>query len=115
MTDTEIIKALSCCRDYVPCKNYCPYAKYKCTIDRECIPKLCEDALDLITRQKEEIERLKDMVSQNEGVLPRYEALSEPKPSKSLRRKSKSIVRALNSMRISTALSKKWRTKGNGK
>lgn len=28
---------------------------------------------NLINRQKAEIERLKDMVAQNEGVLPRYE------------------------------------------
>jgi cell division protein FtsB len=48
---------------------------------------LVQDALDLINRQKAEIERLshiraelskeidklRDMVAQNEGVLPRYE------------------------------------------
>lgn len=74
MTDTKIIKALECCKDNsfnnFPCEK-CPYRGTR----RYCANNLCEDALALINRQKAEIERLKDMVSQNEGALPRYEAL----------------------------------------
>lgn len=74
MTDNEIIKALVCCKDNsfnsFPCEK-CPYPGTRGC----CVNNLCEDALYLISRQRAEIERLKDMVAQNEGVLPKYEAL----------------------------------------
>ena len=65
MTDNEIIKALECCstgETYADCeKNGCPLylgitmgCKY---IDKE--NQLYSDALDLINRQKAEIEKLK--------------------------------------------------------
>lgn len=65
MTDDEIVKALKCCskgETYADCeKNGCPLylgitmgCKY---VDKE--NQLYSDALDLITRQKAEIERLK--------------------------------------------------------
>ena len=65
MTDNEIIKALECCsigETYTDCeKNGCPLylgitmgCKY---IDKE--NQLYSDALDLINRQKAEIEKLK--------------------------------------------------------
>ena len=52
MTDNEIIKALECCSYYDVCLN-CP-----CFSFCGCTPELLESALDLINRQKAEIERL---------------------------------------------------------
>lgn len=74
MTDAEIIKALECCKD----NSFNNFSCEKCSYHGTrgcCVNNLCEDALALINRQDAEIERLKDMVSQNEGALPRYEAL----------------------------------------
>jgi hypothetical protein len=83
--DNDIIKALERCRigkRENDCKK-CPlYGRVPA-----CVGYLVQDALDLINRQKAEIERLshiraelskeidklRDMVAQNEGVLPRYE------------------------------------------
>ena len=51
MTDNDIIKALECCGcDNYQCDN-CPYAYKTCTVYK--------DSIDLINRQKAEIERLK--------------------------------------------------------
>lgn len=57
MTDNEIIKALGCLRGNAFDCGECPYCS--------CYPAPCEqqvakDALALISRQKEEIERLKN-------------------------------------------------------
>ena len=52
MTDKDIIKALECCGcDNYQCDN-CPYAYKTCTVYK--------DSLDLINRQKAEIERLRE-------------------------------------------------------
>ena len=55
MTDNEIIKALECCSYATSNKDCekCPYYP-----DEECVKKQCTDILDLINRQKAEIERL---------------------------------------------------------
>lgn len=54
MTDNEIIKALECCKGK-GCKG-CP-----CNINSSiCIAHLARNALDLIKRQKAEIEKLKE-------------------------------------------------------
>ena len=53
MTDNEIIKALKCCSVHpMKCKE-CPYQGNEC-----CTNAHRKDALDLINRQKAEIERL---------------------------------------------------------
>ena len=57
MTDNEIIKALECCSKNEPC-NICSYDK-KEKDDFVCCSKLMVDTIDLINRQKAEIERLK--------------------------------------------------------
>ena len=49
MTNEQIIKALECCAGKYPCSD-CPYDEEGCEFE--------EDVLSLITRQKEEIERL---------------------------------------------------------
>ena len=53
MTDNEIIKALECCSVHpMKCKK-CPYQGLEC-----CTNEHRKNALDLINRQKAEIERL---------------------------------------------------------
>ena len=61
MTDNEIIKALECCGcDNYQCDN-CPYAYKTCTVYK--------DSLDLINRQKAEIERLRKKIEELSEVL----------------------------------------------
>lgn len=61
MTDNDIIKALECCGcDNYQCDN-CPYAYKTCTVYK--------DSLDLINRQKAEIERLTAMLEAAEDYL----------------------------------------------
>ena len=64
LSDNEIIKALECCihDDYDYCKE-CPYLKNK-----PCHEGLIQDAFDLINRQKEEIESLKDKLNHSIGI-----------------------------------------------
>ena len=63
MTKDEIKKALKCCSN--PSISYCkdcPYAncgKFDC-----CNGKMCKDALNLITEQENEIERLRTTLGQ---------------------------------------------------
>lgn len=56
MTDNEIIKALEYCRDSEDC-IICPYIE---TTDMYCEDKLRIDVINLLYRQKAEIEKLKD-------------------------------------------------------
>ncbi|MBQ8893388.1 MAG: hypothetical protein IJ043_03155 [Clostridia bacterium] len=57
MTDNEIVKALECCANN---PNDCICTESKCPLfGQKCIDILSKDALDLINRQKAEIERLK--------------------------------------------------------
>ena len=74
MNDNDIIKALECCAFEHNC-NGCFYNVPESAYSAQCIEKIMHASLDLINRQKAEIERLKDMVSQNEGVLPKYERI----------------------------------------
>lgn len=57
MTDEQIIKALECCLKENECQ-VCPYGAV--CLDNKYVSILSKDALDLINRQKVEIERLKD-------------------------------------------------------
>lgn len=70
MNDTEIIKALECCkvaRLKQDCLNLnCPFAtEYGCNTNDE---ELRNVALDLIVRQSAEIERLRTVVEETETV-----------------------------------------------
>ena len=58
MTDAEIIKALECCGTDMNCHR-CPANENECG----CIRKTCQNALDLINRQKAEIEKLRKRVN----------------------------------------------------
>lgn len=57
MTDNDIVKALACCYNGNQCAKSCPYndGDDDCV---ECTSALARDTLDLINRQKAEIERL---------------------------------------------------------
>ena len=57
MTDTEIVKTLECCSTTVK-SGTCPECPYDGCEETTCVTALCTDALDLINRQKAEIERL---------------------------------------------------------
>ena len=61
MTDNEIIKALEYCTDYPSCPTDCPLFEQP----MDCLLKLSKPTLDLINRQKAEIERLEIKI---EGV-----------------------------------------------
>ena len=57
LTDNEIIKALECCGNIVD--STCKGCVYHETYNASCVVRLMRDALDLINRQKAEIESLK--------------------------------------------------------
>ena len=101
MNDNDIIKALGCCRNGSDCDG-CRYG-YLRTKNGLCVDTMHSDARALINRQKAEIERLnhiraelskeidklRDMVAQNEGVLPRYEQLIKTEAIKEFAEKLK--------------------------
>lgn len=59
MTDEQIIKALTLCtHEFLGCEDGCPYFGKNCRTKED----LLKDALDLIKRQKAEIERLQDKI-----------------------------------------------------
>ena len=61
MTDNEIIKALECCiMDNVKDCDCCPYNEIQ--TKTYCANRLIKDALDIINRQKAEIERLRSNI-----------------------------------------------------
>lgn len=68
-TDKDIIRALECCNVETDCKR-CPLYKEH---SANCIDIACKNALDLITRQQAEIERLK---AYNENLQTANTALS---------------------------------------
>ena len=53
MTDNDIIKALECCFD-----GYCEACAFDDNLNLNCKDRLIENALNLIERQKAEIERM---------------------------------------------------------
>jgi hypothetical protein len=72
MTDNEIIKALECCNHNHVWQKECFDCEYA-TFEGQCGNELIKDSLDLINRQKAEIERLKFenlALSQNRITMP---------------------------------------------
>ncbi len=66
MTDNEIIKALKICNSlHLRCGNGCPYYEVPYKNGQRCSEMMIDDALDLINRQKAEIERL-----ERRGIFP---------------------------------------------
>ena len=87
MTDNEIIKALECCSQEDKCPN-CPYVRVGGCISEDNINILLKDVLNLINRQKAEIERLKtayetlkqeydSMFSANRNLMAEVERLQK--------------------------------------
>ena len=74
LTDEEIIKALECCSNYNDCDkcNFEPKDNKKKTIG--CCLEIMKNAIDLITRQKAEIERLE---SANDEKFRQWDMLAE--------------------------------------
>lgn len=77
MTDEQIIKALECCRSDIGhmcsiCPSFDPDNEY-------CEDELHEHALDLIKRQKAEIERLEQELEQTEQSADIIETILEEK------------------------------------
>lgn len=67
MTDNEITKALECCGKNTPICIECSY-KGKCN-RKDCYDYLKSDALDLINRQKAEIEMLQGLANHHRNVI----------------------------------------------
>lgn len=71
MTDNEIIKALECCACGYCYRDGCPLANddgYDDDISK-CTSKLSENALDLVNRQRAEIERLHSEVKEKTETI----------------------------------------------
>ncbi len=85
MTDNEIIKALECCKNK-RCVN-CPYDD---VADKfaECSAKLVNDALDLINRQKAEIESKNRQI----GELVSFQRFCETKAVKEFAERLKNRI-----------------------
>lgn len=66
MTDEQIIKALECCGNQM----------FSCT-DKQCKAKVMGDALDLVNRQKAEIERLNSILKFVRGTVTRAKSYIE--------------------------------------
>ena len=67
MTDEQIIEALECCSTGKSCYDVCPFDdKFGIT---SCTKKLSNAALNLINRQKAEIESLKQIVEQQDKEI----------------------------------------------
>ena len=64
MTDNEIIKAFEYCSSHDDCDLNCPIEK-ETTEDEGCIRTIGRLALDIINRQKAEIERLRDLLHES--------------------------------------------------
>lgn len=78
MTDNEIIKALEWHSNDEKHCSPCPYEEHSAT--HYCLDMLLDDALSLITRQKEEIERLKgweNLLKAEKHSLIKAEAVKE--------------------------------------
>lgn len=73
MTDNEIVKALECCfieREH----TNCPLKQFGSNVT-ECRREMAKNALDLINRQKEEIERLGTATEEAVACYNRMESL----------------------------------------
>ena len=83
MTDSEIIKAFEICNNSsLNCSDGCPYHKKE--IGHYCLYRLNSDALDLIHRQKAEIERLNVKIKDVYKELERIALMSVATDSKEM-------------------------------
>lgn len=67
-TDEEVIRALECCNRNGSCSK-CPYDRARFEYETDCASEMTADALDLINRQRGEIERMEEKNIENERFL----------------------------------------------
>ncbi len=95
MTDNEIIKALECCKYSVHNKDcgHCPYVE--CETQIGCVGELLTDTLDLINRQKEDVEiymrKEKFINAKCDSILDNLEKLNIDFPKAIVAAKSEAI------------------------
>ena len=77
MTDAEIIKALEWCTDTIPPCHACKYDEDTYTSD-ECMGELMKDALDLINRQKAELDGQDVEIMRLKHEIERLQQLQKP-------------------------------------
>lgn len=75
MTDNEIIKALECCTSEITREVNCTNCPMLGT--RDCMTELKKNALDIINRQKEEIEKLQSDHSSMQSTLAKMSLVVE--------------------------------------
>lgn len=75
-TDEEVIKALECCNRNGSCSK-CPYDRARFEYETDCASEMTADALDLIKRQRAEIERLDTIVNPKEHGVSFYMMINE--------------------------------------
>lgn len=93
MTDKEIIKALECChKGRAECEE-CPLW-HTSGANADCVDRLTGSALNLINRQKEEIERLKDIAELS--ILSELIYIWENETIKEFVEKAEKIVELVN-------------------
>ena len=110
MTDNEIIKALDCCAN---CES-CDFETTNCPLveEMECRSLLAQKALDLITRQRTEIERLKEEKSKLENKIDEMYPLVMQLPNAMQQAKSEAYKEFANKLEeeygIFTPLGVNW-------
>ena len=85
MTDNKTIKALECCKVCSSPEHCgeCPYVE--CTTTKGCVGEMLTDVLDLINRQKAEIEELErelEDLSSIEEISPEAKYIVDTKADK---------------------------------
>lgn len=100
MTDEQIIKALECCSGEADiCKSTCP-----CYVaNASCLKNMAKEALDLINRQKAEIERLQRAYAVYEEITGLKRAKSEAIKDFAERVKEKTLAMIWSPELFSTA------------
>lgn len=96
LTDAEIKKALECCSK-AQCEQDCVVLGCPYYLEEQCSNKIVVDALDLINRKDEEIERLKAEIRNTDNALasldrPLIEIKSEAYKEFAERLKGKALV-----------------------
>lgn len=71
MTKDEVKKGLEVCTQHIYCKD-CPYRN-----QHSCMSRTQQDALNLITEQEREIERLKDDYARVQELFAQYQMASD--------------------------------------
>ena len=85
MNDNDIIKALECCAvsSSIETCGECPYAE--CPTRKGCVGEMVKDALDLINRQKAEIERWQSANFENLDLIHDLKGLLKQAKSEAIK------------------------------